>query len=151
MIITKTIEWDMGHRIPNHKSKCKNPHGHRYKLEVYLKGDLIEKNGKSDEGMVMDFSDIKIILSEEVKRICDHAFMIYKKDKKMLDFFNKNDDFKYIVVPFIPTAECIAKWIYEKLEKRFVDKYKTGLILDSVRLWETPTSAAIYKKTNYSS
>ncbi|MBI4225594.1 6-carboxytetrahydropterin synthase [Candidatus Roizmanbacteria bacterium] len=43
MVITKIIEFDMGHRIPNHKSQCRNLHGHRYKLEVNLEGDVEEK------------------------------------------------------------------------------------------------------------
>jgi 6-pyruvoyltetrahydropterin/6-carboxytetrahydropterin synthase len=39
--VTKIVEWDMGHRVPNHKSKCRNPHGHRYRLEVTIGGPLI--------------------------------------------------------------------------------------------------------------
>ena len=49
MIITKLLEIDMGHRIPQHKSKCFNPHGHRYKFEVGVEGELINSKGESSE------------------------------------------------------------------------------------------------------
>ena len=61
MKISKIIQWDMGHRIANHRSICKGLHGHRYKAEICVSGELISKNDISEEGMVMDFSDIKKI------------------------------------------------------------------------------------------
>jgi len=146
MQITKEIEWDMGHRIPNHKSKCRNLHGHRYKAEVCFEGSLIQEKGSSSEDMLIDFQDVKQILIEEIEEVCDHGFMIYEKDSILVDFFNKNKDFKHIIVPFIPTAEQISKWIFDKLEKRYAAVYGKNLTLSSVRLWETPTSTAIYKK-----
>jgi len=144
MQITKEIEWDMGHRIPNHKSKCRNLHGYRYKTEVCFEGLLIQEKGSSSEDMFIDFQDVKQILIEEIEEVCDHGFMIYKKDSILVDFFNKNKDFKHIIVPFIPTAEQISKWIFDKLEKRYIDVYGKNLTLSSVRLWETPTSIHIH-------
>lgn len=144
MQITKTIEWDMGHRIPNHSSKCKNLHGHRYKLEVFLDGDLVTEKGNSSEDMVVDFGEVKSILIQEVDEVCDHVFMVYQKDAVMIDFFKKNMELKHIVVPFIPTAEQIAHWLFEKLDKAVVAKCGTKLKLVSVRLWETPTCSAIF-------
>lgn len=145
MLIVKTIEWDMGHRLPNHKSKCKNLHGHRYKLEVFIKGVPKTKKGQSDQGMIIDFSDLKKILKETVLVPCDHAFMIYEKDALMENFFKKNPKLKSIIVPFIPTVENISKWIFSKLEKELKNKVGNKISLDKVKLWETPTSSAIYK------
>jgi len=144
MKITKLIEWDMGHRIPNHISKCKNLHGHRYKLEICLSGKLITKKGSSDEGMLMDFSDIKTIAMSEIHDLCDHGFMFWKKDKESSFFFNKFKYFKNIPVSFIPTAENLAQWIFKKLEKKFNKKYGNNLRLEQVTIWETPTSKAIF-------
>ncbi len=146
MDITKQIEWDMGHRIPNHKSKCRNPHGHRYVLEVTVSGELISQAGSSDEGMVIDFSDIKTILTEEVHDVCDHGFMYWEDDPQMSPFFKENADFKAIAVPFIPTAENIANWIFNRLKTRLQSSYKKTLSLTKVQLWETPTSSAIISK-----
>jgi len=143
MIITKTIEWDMGHRVMNHKSKCKNIHGHRYKMEVTLEGKLIDISGDSSEGMVIDFVDIKRIATEYVHDVLDHGFMVWEKDEKLLKFFDENPDQKHIIVPFTSTVENIAKWVFDQLDKQYQDTYKTGLKLKSIRMWETPTGYVI--------
>lgn len=143
MIITKTIEWDMGHRVMNHKSKCKNIHGHRYKMEVTLEGRLVDISGDSSEGMVIDFVDIKRIATEHVHDVLDHGFMVWEKDKKLLKFFAENPDQKHIIVPFTSTVENIAKWVFDQLDKKYEDTYKTGLKLKSIRMWETPTGYVI--------
>ena len=132
MKILKQIEWDMGHRVMNHVSKCRNLHGHRYKAEICLEGNLIDINGDSSEGMVMDFEAIKRIAVEYIQDILDHGFMIWEKDKLLMDFFKKNKDLKHIVVPFVPTSERIAAWIFSELDTRFKDIYKTGLKLHSI-------------------
>ena len=144
MIITKSIEFDMGHRVPNHKSKCKNLHGHRYKVEVGVKGSLIKTKKSSDEGMVIDFSDLKEIMMEEIDNKLDHGFMLYDKDPfiKEFSYFTKEDQ-KIIFVPFIPTAENIALYIFDKIKLKLKRK---NMELHSVRVWETPTSSALYKE-----
>ena len=145
MIISKEIEFDMGHRVPYHKSKCRNPHGHRYKIEVKLEGDIIDLEGTSENGMVMDFSDIKSILMEQVDKRLDHCFMYWCKDKRMKKFFDINCEFKSIEVPFTPTAENISQYLFKILDKCYTDTFDTGLKLIEVKLWETPTSVAIAK------
>ena len=75
MLITKEIGIDMGHRVPNHKSKCRNPHGHRYTLEVTITAPLIDTDGASDEGMIFDFGDIKKHMMEKIHDVLDHGFM----------------------------------------------------------------------------
>ena len=76
MKITKIIQWDMGHRIANHRSICKGLHGHRYKAEICIIGKIIDINGISEEGMVIDFADIKKISTEFIQDKLDHAFMV---------------------------------------------------------------------------
>ena len=73
MEITTRMEFDSGHRIPNHKSSCKNLHGHRYAIEVTLKGDIIDQENESDYGMVMDFKDAK---EQYAKRLLSHGIML---------------------------------------------------------------------------
>ena len=148
MIITKTIEWDMGHRIPNHKSKCRNPHGHRYRLEIAVSGKLVSKTSSSDQGMVIDFSDIKNILMIEIHDKCDHGFMYWKKDVEMSAFFKKNPDFKSIPVDFVPTAENISNWIFQKLQQKIKQIKPLRLTLVQVQLWETLSSSAISRSKN---
>ena len=61
MKIVKIIQWDMGHRVLNHRSVCKGLHGHRYKAEICVSGNVVSEHGVSEEGMVVDFADIKKI------------------------------------------------------------------------------------------
>jgi len=149
MKVVKEIQWDMGHRVTNHRSHCRNLHGHRYKVEICVEGDLINREGVSDEGMVVDFGDIKKIAIRYVHDKLDHGFMVWDKDKVLLRFFKDNPALKHIVVPFVPTSENIAVWIFEQLDKRLHDRNKTGLRLYSVKLWETPTSVAICTRQDF--
>lgn len=143
MIVSKQIEWDMGHRVLNHHSKCSNLHGHRYKVEICMEGELVTKKGDSSEGMVIDFGDIKAIGIKYIHDILDHGFMVWNKDKVLINFFKENKNLKHIVVPFTTTAENIASWIFKQLDDKYSDSFGTDLKLESIRLWETPTSLVI--------
>ena len=145
MEVVKIIQWDMGHRVMNHRSICKGLHGHRYKAEICISGDLITESGISEEGMVMDFADLKKIALSEILDKMDHGFMVHDKDIEMIDFFNKHNGHKPVIVPFTPTAENVAAYIFSQLKDKFNDMFKTGLHLQSVKLWETPSSYALYK------
>ena len=145
MKIVKIIEWDMGHRVLHHRSVCRGLHGHRYKVEICVSGDLVSKSGASEEGMVIDFSDIKKISNQFIQEKLDHAFMVWEKDEELTRFFKQSKGHKPVIVPFTPTAENIAAYIFNKLQNKFLDVYKTGLHLHSVKLWETPTSYALYE------
>ena len=148
MKIVKIIQWDMGHRVLNHRSVCKGIHGHRYKAEICLEGELIVDSGSSEEGMVIDFSDIKKIAQKFIQNKLDHGFMVWDQDDELLDFFKHSKGHKLVIVPFTPTAENVAAYIFQKLKNEFSDKFKTGLHLHSVKLWETPSSYALYENNN---
>jgi 6-pyruvoyltetrahydropterin/6-carboxytetrahydropterin synthase len=167
MLITKEIEFDAGHRVPNHQSKCRTLHGHRYRVEVGVDDKLIVTPGDSAEGMVIDFGDLKAIMTQQIDNPFDHATLLFKFDSltfALLDNvdieageFDKIDDSNYVLVKareefgflkpvvicgFIPTAENIAKCIYQEMK---IALEKVGINIDYVRVWETPTSSAIYK------
>ena len=144
MEVVKIIQWDMGHRVMNHRSICKGLHGHRYKAEISIKGELIDIDGASEEGMVVDFADIKKIANSFIQEKLDHAFMVWEKDTELLDFFKKSKGHKPVIVPFTSTAENVAAYIFNELDGQFNDAFGTGLRLHSVKLWETPTSCAIF-------
>ena len=146
MKIGKVIQWDMGHRVLNHRSVCKGLHGHRYKAEICVKGDLIKEKGVSEEGMVIDFADIKKVALKFIQEELDHAFMVWDKDDELLEFFKNSDGHKPVIVPFTPTAENVAAYIFKELKDKFTDVFQTGLRLQSVKLWETPTSYALYEE-----
>jgi len=135
----------MGHRVLNHRSVCKGLHGHRYKAEICVEGDLVEKKDASEEGMVIDFADIKKTAQKFIQEELDHAFMVWEKDIELLEFFRNSKGHKPVIVPFTPTAENVAAYIFNQLKDKFTDVFKTGLHLQSVKLWETPSSYALYE------
>lgn len=144
MKIVKIIQWDMGHRVMNHRSVCKGLHGHRYKAEICVEGDIVNETGASEEGMVVDFADIKRIGNSFIHDKLDHAFMVWEKDIELLNFFENSEGHKPVIVPFTSTAENVAAYIFNELDGQFNDAFGTGLRLHSVKLWETPTSCAIF-------
>ena len=141
MQITTRLEFDAGHRIPNHKSQCRNLHGHRYALEITLSGDIINQE-ISENGMVMDFSDVKRIARESVVDVWDHAFLVYAKDVEVLNFLNTLANHKTVVFPSVPTAENMAAEAFKILKNQYHDTYGNHLKLARVRLYETPNSWA---------
>ncbi|MFL2949686.1 MAG: 6-pyruvoyl trahydropterin synthase family protein [Candidatus Poseidoniaceae archaeon] len=141
--IKRYIETDTGHRVPNHKSKCRHMHGHRYRFEAEIEGDVVQKSGVSDEGMLMDFSDISTILTIHIHDIVDHAFVVYEHDEQALRALSAMDDgHRTVVVPFIPTAENLAKWAFEQIQPHIVSTYGNRLRLVAMHVRETPKSVA---------
>lgn len=142
MQITRRLEFDAGHRIPNHASQCRHLHGHRYAVEVTLSGDVITTQGASEEGMVMDFSDVKRIAKDRVVDAWDHAFLVYRGDKAVLDFLDTLPGHKTVVLDVIPTAENLARIAFDLLHDAYRDTYGNHLRLERVRLYETPNNWA---------
>lgn len=145
MLVTKEIEIDMAHRVPNHKSKCSNLHGHRYKIEVGVNDKVIDEKGVSSEGMVIDFGDLKEIMVKELDTKFDHNAMFYEGDPATLVFeeISSSQKKKIVFVPFIPTAENLAKYWYELIE---IPLKERGIKISHVKVWETPTSTATYQE-----
>ncbi len=142
MHITTRLEFDAGHRIPNHKSQCKNLHGHRYAIEITLSGDIITQENTSETGMVMDFSDVKAIAKSTVVDVWDHAFLVYQHDAEVLTFLNSLPNHKTVIFPTVPTAENMAAEAFKLLKSKYKDSYGNHLKLEKVRLYETPNSWA---------
>ena len=142
MIITSRMEFDAGHRIPNHKSSCRNLHGHRYAIEVSLSGDIIQEENESDFGMVIDFKDAKELVKKTIVDPWDHAFIVYEKDFEVLDFLNSLPNHKTVVLSMVPTAENMALIAFEMLEKAFNLKFNNKIKPHRVRLYETPNNWA---------
>ena len=141
--VTKEVEFDAGHRVPLHESKCRNPHGHRFKVAVTVEGPLAEHG--SGTGMVIDFAHIKRVLTTRVHDVYDHGFIVYENDLEMMDFIRSADDndWNVIVVPWHPTAENLALDIFEDLQDP-IECMADGVRLVNVQVWETPTSVACY-------
>jgi 6-pyruvoyltetrahydropterin/6-carboxytetrahydropterin synthase len=147
MRITRRLEFDAGHRIPNHASQCRHLHGHRYAIEITLSGELIRIEGASEEGMVMDFSDVKRIAKAVLVDQWDHAFLVYRGDRAVVDFLATLPGHNTVVLPVIPTAEHLAAEAFRILDAAYLDTYGNQLRLERVRLYETPNNWADAART----
>ncbi len=138
MLITRRLEFDAGHRIPEHDSQCRHLHGHRYAIEITLSGEVIQKKGFPENGMVMDFAKVRDIAREHLVEAWDHAFLAYRGDITVLDFLRSLPGHKTVVLDATPTAENLALEAFRILDRAFRDTYGNHLKLEHVRLYETP-------------
>jgi len=138
MRITRRLEFDAGHRIPDHASQCRHLHGHRYAIEVTLSGRIIDAAGQPVNGMVMDFADVKTIAKQHVVDLWDHAFLVYRGDTVVVDLLARIPGHRTVVLDVIPTAENLARLAFEILDPLYRDIYGNDLRLERVRLFETP-------------
>lgn len=146
--ISKEIEFDAGHRVSTHGSKCRNPHGHRYKVRVTCRGSIINDPTRPDHGMLVDFGDLKGIMNERVHDVLDHGFIVWQDDmvvREMMTSWAEKMEWLLIVFPYIPTAENIARWVWEQLADEIKNRFGGDLELEEVAVWETPTSVAYYQ------
>lgn len=138
MFITRRLEFDAGHRIPDHKSQCRHLHGHRYVIEITLSGGIINKAGDAANGMVMDFSQVKDLAKHHLVNAWDHAFLAFAGDTAIVDFLNSLPNHKTVILDRVPTAENLARIAFETLDTVYRDTYGNHLQLEQVRLYETP-------------
>lgn len=138
MEITRRLEFDAGHRIPNHEGQCRHIHGHRYVIEVTLLGDVLNHQGYADDGMVLDFGDIKKLANELIVSKWDHAFLVAKEDESLVNFLGSIQGHKTVVLDVIPTVENLAQTAFSILEPVFKNNFSGRLNLSRLRLYETP-------------
>ena len=120
--------FDAAHFLTNYEGKCKNIHGHRWRVVVSVTGKL---NG----GMVCDFNLIK----KDLKELCDyfdHSFIVEKNSLKKELFDMLNTEFLIREVEFRTTAENFAKYIYDEISKKYE--------VVEVKVYETPNNCARY-------
>lgn len=138
LTITRKIEFDAGHRIPDHNSQCRNLHGHRYTLLITLVGEVVRQDGVSDNGMIMDFSDIKELANQHLVSKWDHAFLAYEKDFPVIEFLKTLPGHKTVTTDRVPTVENLAQIAFDTLKEVYHNRYGRALALHRVTLYETP-------------
>jgi len=143
MNVCKKFRIEMAHRVTDAYTKdCRGLHGHSYVIEIVIGDKPVASFGGSGKDMVIDFTLIKDVVKPIINEM-DHALMIYDQDKTLVDLapiLNK----KYLIVPFNPTAENMAKWIYEQIAPLF-----EHFSLMNVTVHETESSYARYHNYDY--
>ena len=131
--VTKRLTFCYGHRLMDYDGKCRVPHGHNGVVEIELEAEQLDHRG-----MVYDFSEIKAAVQTWLDRELDHR-MLLRKDDPLVDVLRRMGE-PIVVMEENPTAEAIARLIYDFAEAR-------GFPLRQIRLWETETSYATYRRS----
>lgn len=119
VLVSKEFTFDAAHHLHCYEGKCKNLHGHTYKVIFGISGFV------DDIGLVIDFGDIKRIWKEEIEVYLDHRYL-----NETLPKMNT-------------TAENMVVWIYEKMKESLTNRSENNdFRVEFVRLFETPTSYA---------
>jgi len=137
--ITKQFSFETGHALYGYDGKCKNVHGHSYKLSVTVIGQPITDVSNVKYGMVIDFGDLKKIVIEEIVDVFDHA-TVFNQNTPHVELAKelKARDHHVILVDYQPTSEMMVIDFADKIQKRLPDNIK----LFSLKLQETETSFA---------
>ena len=137
--ITKQFTFETGHALYGYDGKCKNVHGHSYKLSVTVIGKPITDATNVKFGMVIDFTDLKKIVKEEVVDNFDHA-TVFNQNTPHVELAKELKDRGHhvILVDYQPTSENMVIDFAEKIIKRL----PKNINLFSLRLQETETSFA---------
>jgi 6-pyruvoyltetrahydropterin/6-carboxytetrahydropterin synthase len=137
--VSKRIEIDYGHTLPNHFSFCNQFHGHRGFIEAHVIGEVSKIVGCSSQGMVIDFKILKKLMMEKIHDVLDHGFAIWNMPSKDLDFIRERNN-RYITTSEPPTAEYLAKWAFFQI----APELPSNITLEKIVWYETPSSAASY-------
>lgn len=141
---TKTFTFDSAHMLSDHVGKCRNLHGHTYTLEVTVSKSRLTFTDLP-ASMVLDFSIVSEVVRKTVLDRFDHAFVYDMRSdvEREIATILEAGGRKTVSLPNRSTVEYLAQLVYELLESPLRD---VGVHLESVRLWETPTSYAEYQE-----
>ena len=137
--ITKQFSFETGHALYGYDGKCKNVHGHSYKLSVTVIGTPINDTNNVKYGMVIDFGDLKKIVKEQIVDVFDHA-TVFNKNTPHIELANELEQRGHhvILVDYQPTSENMVVDFSNKIKNLLPKNIK----LHSLRLQETDTSFA---------
>ncbi|MGK0386068.1 MAG: 6-pyruvoyltetrahydropterin/6-carboxytetrahydropterin synthase [Patiriisocius sp.] len=137
--ITKQFSFETGHALYGYDGKCRNVHGHSYKLSVSVIGIPIEDSNNVKFGMVIDFTDLKKIVKEEIVDVFDHA-TVFNKNTPHVELAKELSDrgHSVLLVDYQPTSEMMVIDFSKKIKQRLPQNIQ----LHSLRLQETATSYA---------
>jgi 6-pyruvoyltetrahydropterin/6-carboxytetrahydropterin synthase len=137
--ITKEFTFETGHALYGYDGKCRNVHGHSYKLSVTVIGTPVQEEGHKKLGMVIDFGDLKQIVKEEVVDPFDHA-TVFNRNTPHVDLAStlEKSGHKVILADYQPTSENMVIDFAGKIRARLPE----SLELHSLQLRETGTAYA---------
>ncbi len=140
--ITVEVTFDAAHRLLCEGSKCRHNHGHTYYAWVEIGGEKL-----NSEDMLLDFGIIKKFVRDWINRHWDHAYLCHQDDPLLQAI--KIYGLRYYTFSSNPTAEVMAQHLYEKTDSFLTETHEETISVLSVKIQETPTSSAVYRKDVY--
>jgi 6-pyruvoyltetrahydropterin/6-carboxytetrahydropterin synthase len=130
--ITKEIHFCYGHRLMHHAGKCRHLHGHSVKAAITVAAPDL-----NEHGMVCDFSELSACAREFIDTELDHNLLMHRDDPLLPALRAANE--RFMALPEHPTAEYLARMIYDFVKSR-------GYAVTAVTLWETSSACATYQE-----
>lgn len=136
--VTKEFSFEMAHALWNYDGPCRNVHGHSYRLFVTVSGTPLSDPDDPKNGMVIDFGDLKNIVSDGIISVFDHAVTISSNQERERTEACRTMFGNTVVVDYQPTCENLAADFATRIMTRLPGEVK----LHSLKLYETATSFA---------
>ena|SRR5579872_2830518 len=133
---TKRIEFDFGHRLIAHETKCANLHGHRAFVDVTCGNSTLDKVGR-----VIDFGTIKSVFGSWIDENLDHTMILNSSDDKVIEVVRATNKKPPFIVPFEPSSEHLADFLYHK-GNELLKPHHVRVV--QIRFYETPNSWSDY-------
>jgi 6-pyruvoyltetrahydropterin/6-carboxytetrahydropterin synthase len=131
--VSREIHFCYGHRLLDYPDKCRRLHGHNGRAII-----TFEAEGLNARGMVLDFAEIKRVISGWIDENLDHRMILARSDPAAAVLVELGEP--VYLMDVAPTAENIARRIFETAAEY-------GFPVVEVRLWETPQCCATYRPT----
>lgn len=128
--VTREIHFSYGHRLVGHPGKCAHLHGHNGRVQIEVSSKML-----NTQNMVMDFAEIRESIGSWIKDTLDHKTILWEKDALVKPLQTAGE--APVLMKESPTAEALARWIYEEARR-------LRLPVAKVTLWETHDSCASY-------
>ena len=135
--LTKEFSFEAAHALEGYDGRCREIHGHSYRLYITIKGEP-ESNPESPKyGMVMDFGELKRIVNEQIIDRLDHSFMMRRTPDAEQIVAELGSHFRRVVLTdYQPTTENLLSDFAERLLGALPDEVE----LCKLKLHETATS-----------
>jgi 6-pyruvoyltetrahydropterin/6-carboxytetrahydropterin synthase len=130
--ITKRLTFCYGHRLLNYEGKCRFLHGHNASVDITFRAGTLDRRG-----MVADFGEIKAAVKGWLDSEIDHTLLLCREDPLVPVLEAAGE--RVTLVDWNPTAENIARMIYEYVERK-------GFPVVEVTVWETESAFARFSR-----
>ncbi|MGV3538916.1 MAG: 6-pyruvoyl trahydropterin synthase family protein [Rufibacter sp.] len=131
--LTRRFTFEAAHALTHYDGACRHIHGHSYKLEVTIIGTPLNERNHPKDGMVLDFGDLKQLVTAYVLEPLDHALVLPENSSPGLLSQLKAQDQKLLLLPFQPTCENLLLYVKDQLQPLLPEHVQ----LHSLKLWET--------------